>query len=47
VTLTLRVIEFERNPQLSPGLFRQSVPQSFVEIPLDELRRDGPLGRRE
>jgi hypothetical protein len=46
VTLRLRVIEFERNPQLPPGLFQLQVPDAFVELPLDALRRGGPLGRR-
>jgi len=46
VTLMLRVIEFERNSQLPSAVFQVQVPASFVEIPLDELRRDGPLGQR-
>lgn len=46
VTLLLRVIEFERNPQLPPAVFQVQVPASFVEMPLEELRRDGPLGQR-
>jgi hypothetical protein len=46
VTLMLRVIEFERNPQLSSALFQVQVPASFVEMSLDDLRRDGALGQR-
>jgi hypothetical protein len=46
VTLMLRVIEFERNPQLPSAVFQLQVPTSFVEMPLDDLRRDGPLGQR-
>lgn len=47
VTLRLRVIEFERNPQLPPALFQLQVPDAFVEVPLDDLRQSGPLGRRD
>lgn len=43
VTLRLRVIELERNPQLSDALFSLRLPESFVEVPVDELRRSGPL----
>lgn len=46
VTLLLRVIEFERNPPLPSAVFQLQVPASFVEMSLDELRRDGPLGQR-
>lgn len=45
-TLTLQVIEFERNPQLGPGLFRPVVPESFVETSLETLRATGLVGRR-
>lgn len=47
VTLRLRVIEFERNPQLPPAVFQLQVPDAFVEVPLDALRQGGPLGSRE
>jgi hypothetical protein len=47
VTLRLRVIEFERNPQVPPAVFQLQVPDTFVEVPLEVLRRDGPLGRHE
>jgi hypothetical protein len=47
VTLRLRVIEFERNPQLPPAVFQLQVPEAFVEVPLDALRQSGPLGRRD
>jgi hypothetical protein len=47
VTLRLRVIEFERNPQLPPAVFQLQVPDAFVEVPLDVLRQSGPLGRRD
>jgi hypothetical protein len=47
VTLRIRVIEFERNPQLSPAVFQLAVPDAFVEVPLDALRQGGPLGPRE
>ena len=44
VSLRLRVIEFERNSQLPPAVFRLQVPGAFVEHPLDEVRRRGPFG---
>jgi hypothetical protein len=47
VRLRLRVIEFERNPRLSPAVFDLQVPDAFVEVPLETLRQSGPLGRRE
>lgn len=47
VRLTLRVIEFERNPQLMPALFRVRIPESYVEAPIETLQAGGPLGRRE
>lgn len=46
VTLTLRVVEFERNPPLAPGLFQLGTPATFVEMPLETLRAEGPFGPR-
>lgn len=43
VELRLRVIEFDRNPELPESVFSLRVPESFVEVSVDQLRRDGPL----
>lgn len=45
VSLRLQVVEFERNPRLPAVVFQLPVPAAFVEMSLDELRRDGPLGQ--
>jgi hypothetical protein len=47
VRLALRVIEFERNPVMASGVFQLPVPAGFADVPLDDLRHYGPLGRRE
>ena len=43
VSLRLRVIEFVRNPALPEAVFSPRVPEAFVEISVDELRRSGSL----
>jgi len=47
VALRLRVIEFERNPQLPAAAFVLPVPDAYIDMPLDTLRREGPLSRRD
>jgi hypothetical protein len=44
VSLRLRVIEFDRNPQLPASVFSVRVPESFVDVSVDQLRQNGPLG---
>lgn len=46
VALGLQVVEFERNPELTSGLFQLSVPASFADMSVEQLRADGPLGAR-
>lgn len=47
VTLTLRISELETNVQLEPAAFKVDVPADARPLTLDELRRNGPLGRPE
>lgn len=46
VALTLEVVEFERNPRLSPALFDVAVPGAFADTSIDALREEGAFGRR-
>jgi len=46
IRLTVRVIEFVRNPQLPAGLFRLAVPDTFTPTSVETLRTDGPLAQR-